>query len=306
MVGLEIDKAQSRGAKLIVVNPKRIPHAKKADLWLQVKPGADAALALGMLNVIINEELYDWEFVSKHCIGFNELKQHVQKYSPEKVEKITWISKNKIIKAARMFAENKPATIRTRVALDHSYNSVQTLRAIIILAAVCGYIDVKGGLYIPKSTIIPEFVIGWYEGLKNLPNSIKKKTLGISEFPLYSGPDADQALAHPNHVLNAILSGKPYPIKALISICNLAMYLPNTRRVWKALKSLDFMVTIDLFMTPTAELSDIVLPAACWLEKEGLWGCDLHPYVVSVAQKAVEPLGERWDDVKIFIEIAKK
>lgn len=307
--GVDILRAKHEGAKLVIVDPRKTPLAKRADLWLPIRPGTDDALALGMLNVIINEELYDKEFVNNWCAGFEKLKERVQEYPIEKVAEITWLESEKIEKAARMYAEAKPtACINAYNALETSTNAVQTIRAIQILAAVCGTIDSKGGILLPKPPgIIPEFVIGWDQSLDKLPREVKEKRIGSKEFPLYSGPDAEFAMAHPTPMMNAILTEEPYPVKAGITVNNIVMYAQDSKKVWEALKNLDFLVTIDLFMTPTAELSNIVLPAACWLERDGFWGgAPLYPYLFSVCSKAVMPLYERWDDVKIFIEIAKK
>jgi anaerobic selenocysteine-containing dehydrogenase len=134
VLGRELIHAIDRGAKLIVVDPRFTPLASKADVWLQIRPGTDAALALGMLNIIINEGLYDKEFVSKWCVGFDELKKRVDEYPVEKVAKITWLSADDIVRAARLYATNSPgAAIFPGVALEIQYNSVQTLRAIACL-----------------------------------------------------------------------------------------------------------------------------------------------------------------------------
>jgi len=138
-------KARARGAKLIVIDPRLTATTSKADLWLRPRPGTDGALALGMLNIIINEELYDTDFVDKWCVGFEELRQRVQEYPVEKVAEITWVPAEDIKKAARMYATIKPALLYARVALEMIANSTQSIRAINILIAITGNMDVKGG-----------------------------------------------------------------------------------------------------------------------------------------------------------------
>jgi anaerobic selenocysteine-containing dehydrogenase len=300
-----ITKAKQDGMKLIVIDPRQTYWAKKADLWLQIRPGTDDALALAMLNVIIKEELYDKKFVNEWCLGFEELKDRVKKYTPEKVSKITWISEEKIIEAARIYAKNKPASIFVCTPLDMCTNSVQTERLVVFLIAICGNLDTKGGVKLPLDTPVKGITDSWFEGLDKLPRHVRERRIGAKELPLYSGPDASLAMAHPNLVMKAIQTGEPYPVKAMINTAtNPVMTHQDSEQVWNSLKKLDFMVTIDCFMTPTAELSDIVLPATGYLERNGM---PYHyPNCVSICHKAVEPLFERWSDKKIFIELAKR
>jgi len=305
-VGEGIFDLKKKGVKLIVVDPTPTKYAKIADLWLQIRPATDDALALGMINVIINEELYDKDFVNEWCYGFNELRNHVKEYTPEVVSKITMVPDRDIVAAARMFAQTKPSCICQRVSLDHSYNAVQTSRATIILTSICGNLDIKGGNLLPRPMPVKsEFQLA--NQMANLPQEILERRLGAKEFPLASGPNAVSGFAQPFLWAEAVLTGKPYKVSALISSANnCLLQMQNTKKVKQALLNLDFSVTIDHFMTPTAELSDIVLPAACWLEREGIRGHPGYPYVISLQHKAIEPLFERWDDVKFFIELAKR
>jgi len=300
------DLKKKKETKLIVVDPYPTDYAKMADLWLQIRPGTDDALALGMLNVIINEELYDKEFVREWCVGFDELKKHVQQYSPEKVSKITWIPEKDIIAAARMFSQTKPACTVQRVSLDHSYNSVQTSRAVLILTAICGNLDMKGGNLLPTH-LSPVSEFYWAAQQDRLPRDILEKRIGAKQFPISSGPNALLGFIQPFLWADAVLTGKPYKVRALVSSANNSLLqMQDTRKVWKALQNLDFSVTLELFMTPQAELSDIVLPVSSWLEREGIRGQPEYLQVISLQHKAVEPLYERWDDTDIFIELAKR
>jgi len=304
--GRDILLASARGAKLIVVDPRLTDLASRADIWLQVRPGTDAALALGMLNVIINEGLCNEDFVGKWCVGFERLSNHVRKYSPKKVSEITWVPAEEITKAARMYATTKPATLHRRVAIEHNTNATQTARAIVILSAVTGNIDIKGG------NLFPIYPSKYVSGMKlrltvpRPPRKVEEKRIGAKEFPLLSGPDAIFPIAHKPTLLKTIITGKPYPIKALFATNNLVINSENSKEAWAALKKLDFLVVADFFMTPTAELADIVLPVATWLEKDEI--CDYPSYTnyVSVRQKAIEPVYECWDDLKITLEIIKR
>jgi len=305
-VGEGIFEVKEKGTKLIVVDPRPTDYARVADLWLRIRPTTDDALALGMLNVIVNEELYDKKFVADWTYGFDELKKHVQEYTLERVSEITWIPKGDIVAAARMFAQTRPSCVCQRVPLDQNCNAVQTSRAVMILNAICGNLDIKGGNPLPtEGKVTKEYDIFRY--VNKLPREVLEKRIGAAKFPLLSGPDATPACVHPTLWAQAVLKGKPYPIRAQItSGRNWILADQNTRIIEKVFKELEFAVTADLFMTPTAELSDIVLPAACWLERDGFRGHYDFPYVTSIQHKVVEPLYERWDDIKFFIELAKR
>ncbi len=299
-------KAKLKGGKLIVIDPRFTETASQADVWLQVRPGTDGALALGMLNVIINEGLYDKEFVNKWCVGFEELKKRVQEYPLEKVAEITWVPAKDIEKVARMYATTKPATIFSMVANEQSSNSTQTCRAVDILRAITGNLDIKGGNVFP--CVPPGFAVFgsmWFSDKKwRPPEELEEKRIGAKEFPLLCGPRSPIGGFHWPTLCKTILSEKPYPIKAMFVVNNLLTAMPNSREVYRALMKLDFLVVSELFMTPTAEVADIVLPAASWLEIEGLLDRSLTTLVAR--RKAIEPIAECWDELKITGEILKR
>lgn len=305
-VGKGILSRKEQGAKLIVVDPRPTEFAKIADYWLKIRPATDDALALGMINVIINESIYDKAFVDRWTFGFDELKSHVQKYTPELVSEITWVPKKDIVGAARLFAEAKPGCVCQRVPLDQNTNAVQSSRAIFILNSLCGNLDRKGGNLLPiKGDVINEIEL-WTKP-DELPKEILELRIGAKEIPLMSGPDAFCGIVHPKLWADSIVTGKPYRLKALITTGrNQMLGDQDTSTVMECLKRIDFSVTMDLFMTPTAALSDIVLPAASWLERDGFRGHPGHPYCIPIQHKVIEPLYERWDDNTFYIELAKK
>lgn len=131
-----------RGAKLIVIDPKAIPLAKKADIHAQLRPGTDCALALGVLNVVINEGLYDKNFVEQWTPGFDRLTEHVKDWAPERVEAITWVKAETIRQVARMYASSKPACVSLGISMDHCTNGIQAIRAITALIAITGNLDI--------------------------------------------------------------------------------------------------------------------------------------------------------------------
>jgi thiosulfate reductase/polysulfide reductase chain A len=300
-----LEGVKKNKAKLIVIDPRRIPLAAQADMWLQIRPGTDIALILGILHTIISEELYDRAFVEQYCYGFDELKEHVKAYPPEKAAEITWLSAIQIQEAARLFAQTKPATIHHRVAVEHNLNSTQTDRALVILAAITGNLDVKGGNLLP--THVPGYIpTGGVVGFCKLPLEIAKGRLGSDEYPLISGPEPLFLFVHAALAAKAMLHRKPYPLKALfLAGGNPVVNMQNTRRTWEAFKSLELLVVADFFMTPTAELADYVLPATTWLERDEC--CDeQYMNCIAARQKVVGPLYESRDDIQIAIDLVKR
>ena len=304
VIARDIMNARSRGAKVIVIDPRLTATASKADIWLQLRPGTDAALALGMLNVIITERIYDKEFVSQWCIGFEELKERALLYSPGKVSKITGVSEENIKSAARLYAKTKPACLYLRVGNELISNSTQASRAIACLIAITGNIDVEGGnlfLCLPKGLLGRMFYVKkeW-----RLPDEIEERRIGAQEFPLLAGPKAPFGLFHTPLLIKAMLIGKPYPIKALIAANNLCVSMPNSKEVYDALKCLELLVVYELFMTPTAEVADFVLPVATFFEIDEL--IDRYPNYITSRRRVIEPVGECWDELKITYEIVKR
>lgn len=290
--GKEIIEAKQRGAKLIVVDPRRTTLASNADIWLQVRPGTDAILALGMINTIIEQELYDKEFVNNWCYGFDQLKEHVNRYSLEEVARITWIPAELIKEAATVYATTKPAAFHHRVAVEHNINSVQTDRAFIILIALTGNIDIPGGNlfsafpqgYMPNATLL-----GLDKSFRP-DRTVEERRIGSSTYPFASGPDSIIPFVHASLAVEAMLHGKPYPLKALYCAGgNPVINIQESKVVAQALQNLELLVVTDFFMTPTAEIADYVLPAAMWIERDECCDSSYINYV-SARQKVIEPL----------------
>jgi len=292
----QIIEARESGSKIIVVDPILTSLAAKADIWAQIRPGTDCALALSLINVIIEEGLYDKEFVEKWTEGFSKLREHVSAYSPQKVEKITSIKAETIKKIARAYAKNKPACLYDGNGIDQQINSVQTARAICILRSIIGNIDVPGGDLIPNTI-----------GEKTVDIRLIDRTQNVKPVGNYPIMFQPRELPGPS-VIDAILTSKPYPIKALIvQGCNPAVTLANTAKTKEALSKLELLVVMDLFMTRTAELADIVLPAATCFERTGLTQTpSLSTPFVLLQQKVIEPLAESWPDGKFWFELAKR
>ena len=307
---IAIKEVRERGAKLVVIDPRVTSYAEEADIHAQLRPGTDGALALGMLNVIIKEGLYDKEFVEKWSIGFEKLEKHVEDYPPGKVEEITWVPAEKIKEIARMYATTKPACINPRNALDQHTNNFCAIRAIDILMAITGNLDVEGGNIILIPVMLGLEDISLYE---KLPPEAEEKKIGADKI-LRSKISKTWPSAHTPSLWDAIIHDNPYPIKAMfVMAANPALICANSKVVEEALRKLEFLVVTDIFMTPTAELADIVLPACTFLEKTRFVAYDPHvdhgwnvPSRIVLSPKVVEPLEESWSDWKIICELGKK
>jgi anaerobic selenocysteine-containing dehydrogenase len=301
-VGNKIYRAIEEGTleQVIVVDPKRIPMAEKG-IHIKIRPGTDTALCLGMLNVIISEGLEDKEFVEKYTIGFDKLKEHVKQYPPEKVLEITWVPAEDIVKIARIFATTKPASIVPGTcSIDQHINGFQGNRVHAIMQAVTGNVDIPGGW-----VSIPFIRLG------DLRLTEISDPIGTKEHPMFrrfwgrTSPYGQQML-----FADAVLNGDPYFIKGLICTGgNPAVTLPDSTRIREAMKSLDFIMVSELFMTETAKLADIVVPACSFLEKSGVgyvYGVtNCIPYAM-VRKKIIEPIGESWPDWKIWTELGRR
>lgn len=291
-----ISSAKARGVKLIMIDPRETPLAKQADIYAQIRPGTDCALALGLLNVIIEEGLYDKTFVDQWTVGFEKFVEHVKHYALKRVEEITWVPAETITKIARIYATSKPACIAQGIALDHCTNGVQTSRAISTLIAITGNFDVLGGN--KYGTGLPQTNLRFAERV-SMEDSVG------ADYPLFSKFVKESTAIN---VANQIISGKPYPIKALIIHgSNPALTWANSRKVKEAFERLELLVVIDLFMTETAKLAHVVLPATSFLERKTLkdYGGPYFPRII-MTDRAIEPLGKCMVDWQIWAELGKR
>ena len=296
----KIYHALDNGLKLIVIDPKRTPLAKRG-MHIQIRPGTDCALALSMLNVIISEDLYDKEFVNKYTIGFDKLAEHVKQYPPEKVEGITWVPAADIRRIARIFATAESASIvQGTCSLDQHINGLQNNRVLSILQTVTGNIDKPGG-----------WVAVPFPRLGSLHIKVEEEPIGAAEHPLFYRLWGRQSpYGQAMYFADAVLSQKPYPVKALIiSGGNPALTLPDSSKIKRALEKLDFLVVIDLFMTKTAKMADMVLPACSSMERSGVgyvYGVTSGMPYILLRKKVIEPLWECWPDWKFWCELGRR
>jgi anaerobic selenocysteine-containing dehydrogenase len=295
-----------QGSKSIVIDPIYTWVASKADIWLQIRPGTDGALALGLLNVIINEGLYDKAFVEKWTHGFDKLSERVQEYPPEKVSQITWIPKEKIIQAARLFATSHPASIQWGVPVDLAPEGAQVANSVIHLWAITGNIEIPGGMAIARMAYdVPPYpmsqeAIAEYYGDVMPPEQMAKR-IGIEEYPVAK---EFHWRAQADMVLEAMLTDKPYPLKgAWIAGNNMLTSAANPRKYQEALNRLDFIITSDVFMNPTiVALADVVLPAGSMAERDGIraWWTPLNAMQKSIDVPDCKP------DEEVCLEMARR
>ncbi len=297
-----------RGSKLITIDPRATWFTTRSEVHLQNRPGTDGAIALGMLNVIINEGIYDKKFVEKWCYGFEELKKRVQEYPPEKVAEISWVPAEKIVQAARLFATNKPSAIQWGEPVDAMPAGSVVAQAINHIWAITGNIDNPGGNVIARNSHgVTTYPFSSAELTQlygaDLVKRLNEKRIGANDYPMIKG---FRGWVQPDVLINQMETGKPYPVKgAWIQTSNIiGGQAADSRRHYNAMKKLDFIVVVDLFQTPTTmALADIFLPAATICEKESFrsWW---QPLGVSV--KAIENIGESKSDWEINLEMAKR
>jgi len=296
----EIKRARANNAKLIVIDPLESELTRSADHWIRLRPGTDVALCLGIMNIMINENLFDEEFVRDWTVGFDKLKKHVQRYSLEEVEKITWVPAALIRKVAKLYAVQKPGVIIWGNGIETNINSFQTCRAIAMLRAIAGNLGVPGGEVhhnTPGGILRgdPDFLC---QG--NIPRDIRDQRLSKSDGIL---PVNYYTL--PQKIVRAILAHDPYPVHAAyVQAANILTHWPNADKSVKALEKLGFLVVADQFMTPTAAMADVVLPAATYLEFDSIeqpWN-----YPIASAQQKVAQVGEARSDCMILNELLRK
>lgn len=268
-------------------------------MWLRPRPGSDGILAMGVLKAVVENRWYDREFVTNWTLGFGKIEKRLAQYSLEEIEKLTCISKERIIEMARLYTENRPACLQWGNALDHSTNSVQTARALLILSAICGNLEVLGGDIRPPAvplTRTGEFTLADKARKFARPRiGSEYKMAGLFDFVPYQ-------LA-----IEAMLTGRPYPIRAAcVQGTNLLLTYLDAKKTYQALAGLEFLVVADLFLTPTAALADVVLPVAAHFEYDDLAFYGLPWGRVIARPKLIDPPGECRSDVAILSELARR
>jgi anaerobic selenocysteine-containing dehydrogenase len=289
-----------KGAKLVMIDPKRIDFAKRADMWIGLRPNSDGAFAMGLLKVIVEEKLYDEDYVANGTVGFDKLQGHVGTFTLEDVERVTWVAKETIAKFARLYAQSRPAMIQMGNGVEQGVNCFQAIRAISILMGICGNVGVPGGqaFVTPPPYTRP----GRFYLPKEFPRFPEERAVG-KEFKMAMR----NAYIPTQSFMTAVLEEKPYPIKAAMGILTdpLVSY-PDTERVYKTFMKLELFVMAEIFPTPSTAVADIVLPAAWGAEHDTVgywpgWYQDIRAY-----PKLVNPPGEAEPDSWWLTELAKR
>ncbi|MBW2610012.1 MAG: molybdopterin-dependent oxidoreductase [Deltaproteobacteria bacterium] len=301
----EILDARERGMKIIEVGPLLTPITAHADIHLRIRPGTSGALALGMAHVIIEEGLYDKDFVENWTHGFEEYRAYVKEFSPAVTEGITGISSSLITKAARLYATTKPAAMMTGASPTvHHTNGIQNHRALTALIGLTGNYDQEGGNYLvpPSYVSVPNGVVTREaEFVQSRPWQEMPPRIGQDVYPVWCkmAPEG-QAM----HLPFQIRSGKPYPIRAMLAFGLNHRMWAGSDFMLESLKMLDFIVDVDLFMTDTARIADLVLPACSSFERSELkFYQEQH---VIWTSPAIKPLGESRSDADIIFDLAKR
>jgi molybdopterin guanine dinucleotide-containing S/N-oxide reductase-like protein len=286
-----IAEARRNGAKLVVIDPYRTRTAACADWYLPINPGTDGALALAMMHVIIGEGLHDADYVAQYTLGFDQLREKVKAYSPERVTQWTGISADDIRKLAREYATVRPSVIRLNYGVQRSEGGGMATRAIVMLPCVIGsWKEVGGGLQMSTSG-----------------------AFGLNKEELTRPNLTPGGLQHPPRTVNMVELGKALntlgdpPLKALfVYNSNPAAVCPNHNEVVRGLKRPDlFTVVHEQFFTDTTDYADIVLPATTFFEHKDLQAAYGH-YYMQVSDQAIEPLGECRSNVELFRALAAR
>jgi anaerobic selenocysteine-containing dehydrogenase len=294
-----INHAVSNGAKLIVVDPVRTPLAQRADIWLQVKPGHDGLLAMVMINEIIKEDLYDHEFVENFTLGFDPLREVAAGYGADAIAPDIWLDPGQVREAARLYASTKPACLIDGNGLDMQLDIFQSTRTVAFLRGLTGNIDRPGGDVLPQP--VPQQSL---QARDRLPAGVSPVTAAYPLFNTFSESWGNQVQSC---VVDAILDKKPYGLKMLVvQAGNPVVTMADSSRALQAMRELEFLVVIDMFMTRTAELADVILPAAGCFEKTQLNRFATRNNPIFLQNQVIEPLGESWPDWKIVFELGRR
>ena len=293
-----------KGTKLIVVDPRRIKITRYADMWLRQNLGTDVAWINGMIHVIIKENLYAEEYVASRTVGFEEVKKLVEKFTPEFVEEITGIPAQDIVEAARLYAGAKRGSILYCMGITQHTTGTDNVKSLANLAMLCGNLGIEGGGVNPlrgQNNVqgacdfggLPDVYSGYQKVIDPAARQKMEQAWGVDDLP-------DQPGLKVTQMIPAAHDGK---LKALYIIGeNPLVSDPDLNHCEKSIKNLDFLVVQDLFLTETARLADVVLPSACYAEKDGTFTNSERR--VQRVRKAVDPPGQSLSDWKIVCDIA--
>ncbi len=294
---VRLKKARKRGVEIIAIDPRRSETIKATQArWLGIRPGTDGALALSMIQVVIEEGLYDPEFVEKWTVGFEELKAYVAQFRPERVEQITFVPAEEIRRTARALGRARGASLVSYTGLEYTNSGVQNIRAVLILWALTGNLDVPGGKVIQMPD--GEFQVNQSMRLK-APTGVEP--VGQDKYPIYH---LYRQEAHAMELPKAILDHDPYPVRAMLIVgSSIITAYPNPNLWRQSFASLDFLAVVDRFLTADAMYADIVLPATTMFEVETYM---VYGRSIQLRRRVIKPRGEARPDWDIAIALANR
>ncbi len=292
-----LEAAARRGAKIVVIDPRRTETVTRTGAqWIPIRPGADGALALSLIEALLAEDLHDEQFARHWCHGFDELANYVQHFTPEVAESITGVPAPVIRQLAADIANATGACPVMYTGLEYSNSGIQAIRAVLTLFALAGQLDVPGGIGL--AMLGSEFPVN---RSCNQPNPNLDRALARDKFPIYSEYRGE---SHATGLLQSVLEGEPYRLRALlIHGASLLTSWPQTPLWREALSKLDFVVCIDRQLTADAAYADIVLPATTMFEIDSYI---VYGPIFRLREKVIEPVGEARNDYLIMAELARR
>ncbi|MCF8129704.1 MAG: molybdopterin-dependent oxidoreductase [Deltaproteobacteria bacterium] len=293
-----LKRASEEGAEIIVIDPRKTRAAELEDAeWIPIRPGSDGALALGLSHILIRDELHDEAFVDEWTLGFDEFREYAKDFTPEYVSSITGIHEDRIERLAEDIADAEGASYIMYTGLEYTKSGVQNIRAVMVLWALAGQLDVEGGrCFLERENFLP------LATNRQLETPGFDKSIGAGKFPVYSHYCGGEP--HASLLPKAIVDGDPYKIRGLLVMgASLITCWPNSDLWTKAMEELEFLVTINLQLTAEAAYADIVLPATTGFEQESYcyYGASLR-----LREKLIEPVGEARSNYDILAELADR
>jgi len=292
-----LEAAAKRGAKIVVIDPRRTETVScTGGEWIPIRPGTDGALALSLIQVMIEDDQYDDDFAENWCHGFEELRSYVQHFTPEVTEFITGIPAEIIRRLSRRLASATSACPVMYTGLEYSDSGIQAIRAVLSVFALAGHLDVPGGVGL--SMLNTHFPINRSCNQEN-PNL--DLALARDKFPIYSNYRGE---SHASGLVSSVLTGESYPIRGLIIHgASLLTSWPQTSLWREALSKLDFQVCIDRQLTADSAYADVVLPATTMFEIDSYM---TYGPIFRLREKVIEPVGEARNDYLIMAELARR
>ncbi len=294
-----IQYAKEQGATLVVIDPVETALARKADLWLQIKPGHDGLLAMAMIHEMIENGWVDSQFVEHHTVGFDRLKAVAARYPAEAVAEKIWLTADRIREVARLYATTKPSSIIDGNGLDMHREVFDTTRAIAMLRALSGNLDKPGGDVLPQPIPVRNIQLK-----DRLPDSVEPITRDYPLFNTFSETWGNQVQGC---LIDAILDGAPYPVNmVVVQTGNPVITMADSTRAREAFTKLETLVVIEMFLTETAKLADVILPAASCFETTQLNRFSIRNNPMLLQNAVIPPVGQSWPNWRIVFELGRR